>query len=106
LRIYGEQEFPVRRCAEFAIELFVQRASAIWPDFCNYSENAPAVQEVCSRLDGLPWRLSWRLPNQGTVAQRHLDRLQSRLQLLTGGALDLPERQQTLRKTIDWSPVS
>ncbi|MBZ5550866.1 MAG: helix-turn-helix transcriptional regulator, partial [Acidobacteriia bacterium] len=55
LRIYGEQEFPVTPLAQnSAIELFVQRAAAVWPDFAITSENAPAVQEICLRLDGLP----------------------------------------------------
>ena len=55
LRIYGEQEFPVTPLAQnSAIELFVQRAAAVWPDFAITSENAPAIQEICLRLDGLP----------------------------------------------------
>ena len=105
LRIYGEQEFPVTPLAQSsAMELFVQRAAAVWPDFAITSENATAVREICSRLDGLPLAIELaaartRLLPPGAI----LDRLQSRLQLLTGGALDLPERQQTLRKTIDWS---
>jgi predicted ATPase len=105
LRIYGEQEFPVAPLApNSAVELFVQRAAAVWPDFAITSENATAVQEICSRLDGLPLAIELaaartRLLPPGAI----LERLQSRLQLLTGGALDLPERQQTLRKTIDWS---
>ncbi len=105
LRIYGEQEFPVTPLAQnSAIELFVQRAAAVWPDFAITSENATAVREICLRLDGLPLAIELaaartRLLPPGAI----LDRLQSRLQLLTGGALDLPERQQTLRNTIDWS---
>ena len=55
LRIYGEQEFPVTPLAQnSAIELFAQRAAAVWPDFAITPENAPAVQEICLRLDGLP----------------------------------------------------
>ncbi|MGH9503526.1 MAG: tetratricopeptide repeat protein [Terriglobales bacterium] len=105
LHIYGEQEFPVTPLAQnAAIELFVQRAAAVWPDFAITSENATAVQEICSRLDRLPLAIELaaartRVLSPGAI----LDRLQSRLQLLTGGALDLPERQQTLRNTIDWS---
>ncbi len=105
LRIYGEQEFPVAPLAEnSAIELFVQRATAVWPDFAMTPENALAIREICSRLDGLPLAIELaaarsKILSPGAI----LDRLQSRLQLLTGGALDLPERQQTLRKTIDWS---
>jgi predicted ATPase/DNA-binding winged helix-turn-helix (wHTH) protein len=105
LRIYGEQEFPVTPLApNSAIELFVQRAAAVWPGFAMTSENAPAIHEICSRLDGLPLAIELAAARTKVLSPgAMLDRLQSRLQLLTGGALDMPERQQTLRKTIDWS---
>jgi DNA-binding winged helix-turn-helix (wHTH) protein len=105
LRIYGEQEFPVTPLApNSAIELFAQRAAAVWPDFAITSENASAVQEICLRLDRLPLAIELAAARTKVLPPSAiLDRLQSRLQLLTGGALDLPERQQTLRKTIDWS---
>jgi predicted ATPase/DNA-binding winged helix-turn-helix (wHTH) protein len=105
LHIYGEQEFPVTPLApNSAIELFAQRAAAVWPDFAITSENAPAVLGICSRLDGLPLAIELAAARTKVLSPSAiLDRLQSRLQLLTGGALDLPERQQTLRKTIDWS---
>ncbi len=105
LRIYGEQEVSVAPLAQnSAVELFAQRAAAVWPGFAITQENAPAVHEICLRLDGLPLAIELaaariKVLSPGAI----LDRLQSRLQLLTGGALDLPERQQTLRKTIDWS---
>lgn len=105
LRIYGEQEFPVAPLAQnSAVELFVQRAASVWPDFAITSENAPAIQEICQRLDGLPLAIELAAARTKVLPPSAiLDRLQSRLQLLTGGALDLPERQQALRKTIDWS---
>lgn len=105
LRIYGEQEFPVAPLAQnSAIELFVQRAAAVWPDFAITPENAPAVQEICSRLDGLPLAIELAAARTRVLSPNAiLDRLQSSLHLLTGGALDMPERQQTLRKAIDWS---
>lgn len=105
LRIYGEQEFPLAPLAQnSAIELFVQRATAVRPNFAITSENAPAIREICSRLDGLPLAIELAAARTKVLSpSAMLDRLQSRLQLLTGGALDLPERQQTLRKTIDWS---
>jgi predicted ATPase/DNA-binding winged helix-turn-helix (wHTH) protein len=105
LRIYGEQEFPVRPLTQsFASELFAQRAAAVAPDFEVTSDNAPVVQEICARLDGLPLAIELAAARIKILPPRAiLDRLQSRLQLLTGGALDLPERQQTLRNTIDWS---
>jgi predicted ATPase/DNA-binding winged helix-turn-helix (wHTH) protein len=105
LRIYGEQEFPVTPLAQnSAIELFAQRAAAVWPDFAITPENAPAVREICSRLDGLPLAIELAAARTKVLSPSAiLDRLQNPLQLLTGGALDLPERQQTLRKAIDWS---
>ena len=105
LRIYGEQEFPVAPLAEnSAMELFAQRAAAVWPDFAITPENSSAVREICQRLDGLPLAIELAAARTKVLAPRAiLDRLQKPLQLLTGGALDLPERQQTLRKAIDWS---
>src|SRR5207302_5459747 len=67
-------------------------------------ENAPAVAEICHRLDGLPLAIELAaarvrlLPPQKMLAQ-----LDNRLRFLTGGASDLPARQQTLRATLDWS---
>jgi predicted ATPase/DNA-binding winged helix-turn-helix (wHTH) protein len=105
LRIYGEQEFPVTPLAQSsAIELFAQRAAAVWPDFAITAGNEGAVQEICTRLDGLPLAIELAAARTKILSPLAiLDRLHGRLQLLTGGALDLPERQQTLRKAIDWS---
>lgn len=105
LRVYGEQEFPVAPLAQnSAVELFAQRAAAVWPDFAITSENVQAVQEICLRLDGLPLAIELAAARTKVLSPKAiLDRLQCSLQLLTGGALDLPERQQTLRNTIDWS---
>jgi predicted ATPase/DNA-binding winged helix-turn-helix (wHTH) protein len=105
LRLYGEQEFPVTPLAQnSAVELFVQRAAAVWPGFAVTEENGAVIREICSRLDGLPLAIELAAARTKVLSPRDiLDRLQSRLQLLTGGALDLPERQQTLRKTIGWS---
>jgi predicted ATPase/DNA-binding winged helix-turn-helix (wHTH) protein len=105
LHIYGEQEFHVTPLAQnSAMELFAQRAAAVWPDFAITSENAPAVQEICSRLDGLPLAIELAAARAKVLSPRAiLDRLQRPLQLLTGGPLDLPERQQTLQNAIAWS---
>ena len=105
LRIYGEQEFPVTPLAwDSAVELFAQRARAVRPNFAITAENGPAIREICLRLDGLPLAIELAAARTKVLSPSAiLDRLQSRMQLLTGGALDLPERQQTLRKTIDWS---
>ena len=105
LRIYGEQEFPVTPLAQnSAVELFSHRAAAVWPDFSVTPENVAVIRDICSRLDGLPLAIELAAARTRALSPpAMLDRLQSRLQLLTGGALDLPERQQTLRNTIDWS---
>ncbi len=87
-----------------AVELFIQRAQAVNPDFTITNTNAPAVAEICSRLDGLPLAIELAaariklLTPQGILA-----RLEHRFDLLTGGTRDLPERQRTLRSAIDWS---
>lgn len=119
LRVHDEQEFALPplglpdskaphsllSLAEYpAIALFVQRAAAVKPGFALTNENASAVTEICARLDGLPLAIQLaaaRIKLLPPGAMRN--RLASRLQLLTSGARDLPERQQTLRHTIDWS---
>ena len=119
LRVYGEHEFPVpplplpepgeiespeALLRNAAVALFAQRAAAVKPDFTLNAENAPAVAEICSRVDGLPLAIELAAARVKMLPpQAMLVRLQSRLQLLTAGARDLPERQQTLRNTIDWS---
>jgi predicted ATPase len=119
LRLSGEHEFPVpplpvppigaggdaaevQRSA--SVRLFVQRARAASAGFELTSGNAGAVAEICRRLDGLPLAIELAaarvrlLPPQALLA-----RLDDKMGLLTGGARDLPERQQTLRNTLDWS---
>ena len=119
LRVYGEREFSVPplplpesdaplspgRLLDFpSIALFVQRATAVKPDFSLTMQNADAIVQICRRLDGLPLAIELAaarikvLPPAGLLA-----RIASRLELLTGGARDLPERQRTLRRAIDWS---
>ena len=105
LRIYGEQEFLVTPLAQTsAVQLFEQRATAVRPNFQITAVNSSAIGEICSRLDRLPLAIELAAARTKVLSPAAiLDRLESRLQLLTGGALDLPERQQTLRNTIDWS---
>jgi predicted ATPase/DNA-binding winged helix-turn-helix (wHTH) protein len=105
LRIYGEQEFPVTPLPqEPATELFLQRAAAVWPGFAPTPESIGVIRQICARLDGLPLAIELAAARMKVLPPNAiLQRLQSRLQLLTSGALDLPERQHTLRRTIDWS---
>jgi predicted ATPase/DNA-binding winged helix-turn-helix (wHTH) protein/tRNA A-37 threonylcarbamoyl transferase component Bud32 len=119
LHVYGENEFPVpplmlpdvrstppvEALSQYpAVALFVQRAVAVKPDFGLTQENAPAVIEICARLDGLPLAIELAAARIKVLSPSSLlARLASRLQLLTGGSRDLPHRQQTLRAAIDWS---
>src|SRR5947207_797623 len=119
LHVYGEHEFPVPALAVpdsrsmppvevlsqySAVALFVQRAVAAKPDFELNRENALAVTEICARLDGLPLSIELAAARVKVLSPSSMrTRLASRLQLLTGGARDLPTRQQTLRGAIDWS---
>jgi predicted ATPase len=119
LRLNGEHEFlvpplslpdpeslpPVELLTRYeAVRLFVERAMALRPDFSLTEENAPAVVEICARLDGLPLAIELAAARIKLLPpQAMLSRLGNRLKLLTGGAQNLPERQRTLRSTIEWS---
>jgi predicted ATPase/predicted Ser/Thr protein kinase len=119
LHVYDEHEFPVpplglpdgkvlptlEILSQYsAIALFVQRAAAIKPDFKLGEDNAAAIAEICMRLDGLPLAIELAAARTKLLSPSAMrTRLASRLQLLTGGARDLPARQQTLRQAIDWS---
>jgi predicted ATPase/class 3 adenylate cyclase len=94
-----------KRLAEYeAVQLFVDRARAVRPDFYLTDENAEAVSQICLRLDGLPLAIELATARINLFSPESLrDRLGSRLQLLRSGPRDLPARQQTLRATIEWS---
>ena len=119
LHVSGEQEYPVpplglpdpahlpplTQLSQFeSVALFIERARSVKPDFDVTNENAPAVAEICVRLDGLPLAIELAAARiRIFTPQSMLSRLEDRLGLLAGGARDLPERQQTLRGAIAWS---
>jgi predicted ATPase/class 3 adenylate cyclase len=87
-----------------AVRLFVERAQRVDPDFTLTTENVDAVAEICATLDGLPLAIELAAARLRVLTPQAIRlRLDQRLRLLTGGARDAPERQQTLRATIDWS---
>jgi predicted ATPase/class 3 adenylate cyclase len=87
-----------------SVRLFVERATAVKPGFAVTNENAPAVAEICARLDGLPLAIELAAARIKILdPQAMLDRLEHALTFLTMGARDLPARQRTLRDAIAWS---
>jgi len=120
LHLYGETEFNVppldvpdssavldiTRLEQYsAVQLFTERARAVSPDFLLTPENASCIAQICKRVDGLPLALELAaarikiLPLQQLLARLS----EAPLSVLTGGARNLPGRQQTLRDTITWS---
>jgi predicted ATPase/class 3 adenylate cyclase len=96
---------PFERLTQYeAVRLFIERAQAVKADFEVNNDNAPAVAEICVRLDGLPLAIELAAARVRLFApQAMLNRLGSSLTLLTGGPKDLPARQQTLSAAIVWS---
>lgn len=95
---------PATMAQYASVELFLTRARDSQPGFALTPANAPAVAEICTRLDGLPLAIELAATRIKLLdPQALLEHLGDRLTLLTGGARDLPLRQQTLRNTIDWS---
>jgi predicted ATPase/class 3 adenylate cyclase len=119
LRISGEQEFPVPPlelpdperlpalevlAQSDAVRLFIERATAVRPDFRVTPENAAAVAEIVYRLDGLPLAIELAAARVKVLTpQAMLPKLRQGLDLLRSSGRDLPERQRTLRGAIDWS---
>jgi predicted ATPase/class 3 adenylate cyclase len=104
LRIAGECLYPLQPLPpDDAVALFSARAQALSPDF-RVADHSDAVEEICRRLDGLPLALELAAARLRLLGPEGLrDRIDHALELLTTGARDTHERQQTLRATIDWS---
>ena len=118
LHLQAEHEFPVgplalppgqlperKILAQYAaIDLFVQRVQMVLPAFQLTDANAPAIAELCRRLDGLPLAIELAAPRVKLLSpQALLARLTQRFQILTGGPSTAPVRQQTLQNAIQWS---
>jgi predicted ATPase len=119
LHLYGEHEYavpplrmpdlcrlpPLERLTQYeAVRLFIERAQAVRSDFVVSAETAPIIAEICARLDGLPLAIELAAARSKVFPpQALLARLDKRLKFLTGGARDLPHRQQTLSSAIGWS---
>jgi len=117
LRLSGEQNLPVVPLAtpvgestledaagSPAVQLFVARVRAVYPEFSLNEENAEAVAAVCRRLDGLPLALELAAARVRSLPPATLlARLEHSLPLLTGGPLDQPDRLRTMQNAISWS---
>ena len=96
---------PVAEVAAWpAVALFVDRARAVRPGFALTEANAAAVAEICRHLEGLPLAIELAAARTRLLEPAALlDRLAASLDALGAGAVDLPERQRTLRATVGWS---
>jgi predicted ATPase/DNA-binding XRE family transcriptional regulator len=119
LRVRGEHEFavppldtpdlaqppPLEDLGRYAaVTLFVQRARAVKPTFAVTPALVPVIAAICSQLGGIPLALELAAARIRLLPPRTLlARLDESLALLTDGAADLPERQQTMRRAIEWS---
>jgi predicted ATPase/class 3 adenylate cyclase len=101
----SQESLEFDKLGEFeAVQLFVERAAAVRPDFALTAENAPLVANICWRLDGIPLALELAAARVKVLPLAQiLTRLDDRFRLLTGGSRTALPRQQTLGALIDWS---
>jgi predicted ATPase len=86
-----------------AVRLFLDRAAKARPNFVLGVDNAPAVAQVCSRLDGIPLAIELAAARvRGMTVEQVAAGLDDRFRLLTGGARTVLPRQQTLQASVDW----
>ncbi|NJC99004.1 MAG: hypothetical protein C3F07_04270 [Anaerolineales bacterium] len=87
-----------------AVRLFIERAISVRPIFAVNNENAPAVAQICQRLDGIPLAIELAAARVRALSPDQIaKRLENRFDLLTDGSRSALPRQQTLRATMDWS---
>lgn len=87
-----------------SVTLFARRAMQVNANFALDDERLPLIADICRRMDGLPLAIELAAARVSHLPLALLrERLQRRLQVLTGGARDLPARQQRMRDTIAWS---
>jgi hypothetical protein len=100
-----EQPLPLDRLTRYeAVQLFVDRALLATPSLTVTRENAPAVAQICRRLDGIPLAIEMAAARTRALSVEQIARrLDDRFRLLTGGSRASPPRQQTLRALVDWS---
>ena len=105
LHLRGEYELPVEPLEqEVAVTLFLERVQAARPDLDSGPATLQTAAAICERLDRLPLALELAAARVKVLSlPALLERLKSRLPLLTGGALDLPLRQRTMRDAVAWS---
>ena len=101
----GAYELPIGPLKQdAAVTLFLQRALAVQPDLDSRPQTLQAIALICQRLDRLPLALELAAIRVKVLPPMALlERLKSRLPLLTGGTFDLPVRQRTMRNTLAWS---
>ncbi|HLF75533.1 MAG TPA: adenylate/guanylate cyclase domain-containing protein [Anaerolineales bacterium] len=87
-----------------AVQLFIERAALVQPHFLVTNDNAPAIAQICFRLDGIPLAIELAAARvKGLSPEQIASRLDDRFRLLTGGSRTALPRQRTLQATIDWS---
>jgi predicted ATPase/class 3 adenylate cyclase/DNA-binding CsgD family transcriptional regulator len=97
-------QVPSLSLTDEAIELFADRARLARTDFTLTDDNAPAVAEICRRLDGMPLAIEFAAARVRALSLSEIvDSLHDRFRLLTGGSRTAVRRQQTLRASVDWS---
>ena len=117
LKLRGEQEFlvsslsvpedevSVEQLSQFeGVQLFLERAQTVCPDFHLTDANGPVVAELCQRLDGIPLAIELAAARVGRMTpQEILERMEQHFEILATRQRDVPARQRTLRQTMDWS---